>query len=124
MCERVRFAGRPNPVRINAFQLLNRLISGSAYKTRSTTYDMGLPALIFIFALLVAPRPGLVEGTPYRRGDGGLRIPLQPRRASSERIDPTDLAGIGGEHVETRAAKAPGFTWGQGPMRGVNIGGW
>lgn len=56
---------------------------------------------------------GLVEATPFGRKDGGLRIPFKTLR----KVDSRD------ETLESRA-RAPGFTWGVDPMRGVNIGGW
>lgn len=56
----------------------------------------------------------LVDATPFGRADGGMRIPFRPSRKADTRA---------GSSLEGRA-RAPDFTWGREPMRGVNIGGW
>lgn len=77
-----------------------------------------IKAMLFVALIL----GGLVDGSPYRRGDMGLRIPLQPQgvlRAASSKIELSKS-----DSVTKKTVRAPGFTWGADPMRGVNIGGW
>ena len=70
-------------------------------------------------SLLAFAFGALVHASPYGGADRGLRIPLQPRPSSERLVGKQDDVELG-----RRTVRAPGFTWGADPMRGVNIGGW